>query len=75
MGDETQEQKGTAVTNTIGPPTGMTDEEIAAALKHITLAPGFRIDVYASGVNSARQMAWATGRRCSSARSAGVIPK
>ena len=24
----------------------------------MTLAPGFKIDVYASGVNSARQMAW-----------------
>jgi glucose/arabinose dehydrogenase len=58
MGDETQEQKGTAPANTMGPPTGMTDEEIAAALKNIKLAPGFKIDVYASGVNSARQMAW-----------------
>ena len=58
MGDETQEQKGTAPDNTMGPPTGMTDEEIAAALKDIKLAPGFKIDVYASGVNSARQMAW-----------------
>ena len=58
MGDETQEQKGTAPANTMGPPTGMTDEEIAATLKNIKLAPGFKIDVYASGVNSARQMAW-----------------
>src|SRR6516225_1965881 len=58
MGDETQEQKGTAPANTMGPPTGMTDDEIAAALKNVKLAPGFKIDVYASGVNSARQMAW-----------------
>src|SRR5262249_56973891 len=58
MGDETQEQKGTAPANTMGPPTGMADEEIAAALKNVKLAPGFKIDVYASGVNSARQMAW-----------------
>src|SRR5215831_1668350 len=36
----------------------MADEEIAAALKNVKLAPGFKIDVYASGVNSARQMAW-----------------
>ena len=41
MGDETREQKGTAPANTMGPPTGMTDEEIAAALKNIKLAPGF----------------------------------
>jgi len=58
MFDETEEQKGTAPANTMGPPTGMTDDEIAAALKNVKLAPGFKIDVYASGVNSARQMAW-----------------
>jgi glucose/arabinose dehydrogenase len=52
MGDETHEQTGAAPANTMGP------REIAAALKNIKLAPGFKIDVYASGVNSARQMAW-----------------
>ena len=30
MGDETQEQKGTHVLNTLPPPTGFTDEEIEA---------------------------------------------
>jgi hypothetical protein len=42
VGDETQEQKGTAPANTMGPPTGMTDEEIAGALvdhDHFGMAP------------------------------------
>jgi glucose/arabinose dehydrogenase len=56
LGDETQAQKGLSPPN--GPPTGMTHAEIEAALKNIKLPPGFKISIYSSGVNGARQMAW-----------------
>ena len=58
MGDETQEQKGTNVLNTLPPPTGFTDQEIEATLKQIKLPPGFKIELWASGIPQARQMAW-----------------
>jgi glucose/arabinose dehydrogenase len=58
MGDETQELKGTNYLNTLPPPTGFTKEEIEAKLKDIKLPPGFKIELYASGVTDARQMAW-----------------
>jgi glucose/arabinose dehydrogenase len=58
MGDETQEQKGTAVANTLPPPTGFTQDEIEANLKNIKLPPGFKIELWASGVPGVRQMAW-----------------
>jgi glucose/arabinose dehydrogenase len=58
MGDETQELKGTNYLNTLPPPTGFTKEEIEARLKDIKLPPGFKIELYASGVTDARQMAW-----------------
>jgi glucose/arabinose dehydrogenase len=58
MGDETQEQKGTAVANTLPPPTGFTKEEIEANLKNIKLPPGFKIELWASGVPGVRQMTW-----------------
>jgi glucose/arabinose dehydrogenase len=58
MGDETKEQKGTHVLNTLPPPTGFTDEEINATLKDIKLPPGFKIELWASGLPQARQMAW-----------------
>ena len=58
MGDETQEQKGTHVLNTLPPPTGFTKQEIEAALKNIKLPPGFKIELWASGLPGARQMAW-----------------
>ena len=58
MGDETQEQKGTAVANTLPPPTGFTDQEIEATLKQIKLPSGFKIELWASGLPGARQMAW-----------------
>jgi glucose/arabinose dehydrogenase len=56
MGDETQEQKGTAVANTLPPPTGFTDSEVEATLKQIKLPPGFKIELWAR-VPAARQMA------------------
>jgi glucose/arabinose dehydrogenase len=57
MGDETKEQKGTHVLNTLPPPTGFTPEEIEASLKNIKLPPGFKIELYAAGLPGARQMA------------------
>ena len=50
MGDETQEQKGTHVLNTLPPPTGFTDDEIKATLQKIKLPPGFKIELWASGI-------------------------
>jgi len=58
MGDETKEQKGTHVLNTLPPPTGFSDEEINATLKNVKLPPGFKIELWASGLPQARQMAW-----------------
>jgi len=57
MGDETEAQKGTAVANTLPPPTGFTDKEVEATLKQIKLPPGFKIELWAR-VPAARQMAW-----------------
>jgi glucose/arabinose dehydrogenase len=56
LGDETEAQKGLAPPS--GPPTGMSETEINAALKKIKLPSGFKIELYASGVLAARQMAW-----------------
>jgi glucose/arabinose dehydrogenase len=56
LGDETEAQKGLAPS--AGPATGMSADEIAAALKKIKLPKGFTISLYASGIPSARQMAW-----------------
>jgi glucose/arabinose dehydrogenase len=56
LGDETEAQKGLAPPS--GPPTGASDAELAAMMKKIKLAPGFKIEVYAPGVLAARQMAW-----------------
>ena len=69
MGDETKEQKGTHVLNTLPPPTGFTDDEIKATLANIKLPPGFKIELWASGLPGARQMAWGRRARCLSARS------
>ena len=44
--------------NTLPPPTGFTKEEIEAKLKNIKLPPGFKIELWASGLPDARQMAW-----------------
>lgn len=56
LGDETEAQKGLAPPS--GPPTGMSDAELADAMRKIKLPKGFKIEVYASGVLAARQMAW-----------------
>jgi glucose/arabinose dehydrogenase len=56
LGDETEAQKGLAPPS--GPPTGMSETEIDAALKKIKLPAGFKIELYAPGVLAARQMAW-----------------
>jgi glucose/arabinose dehydrogenase len=56
LGDETEAQKGLAPS--VGPATGLSADEIQANLKKIKLPKGFKIEIYASGVNSARQMAW-----------------
>ncbi|HYX65516.1 MAG TPA: hypothetical protein VE935_14970, partial [Burkholderiales bacterium] len=56
LGDETEAQKGLNVP--AAPATGISKEEIEATLKKIKLPKGFHISLYASGVNSARQMAW-----------------
>src|SRR6201993_3827597 len=56
LGDETEAQKGLPPPS--GPPTGASDAELAALIKKIKLPPGFKIEVWASGVLAARQMAW-----------------
>lgn len=56
LGDETEAQKGLAPPS--GPPTGASDAELANIVKKIKLPQGFKIEVYASGVLAARQMAW-----------------
>ena len=56
LGDETEAQKGLAPPS--GPPTGASDAELANIVKKIKLPAGFKIEVYASGVLAARQMAW-----------------
>src|ERR1700755_2318527 len=56
LGDETEAQKGLAPPS--GPPTGASDAELASLIKKIKLPEGFKIEVWASGVLAARQMAW-----------------
>ena len=56
LGDETEAQKGLAPPS--GPPTGVSEAELAAMMKKIKLPAGFKIEVYAPGVLQARQMAW-----------------
>ena len=56
LGDETEAQKGQAPD--AGPPTGVSDADLATLMKNIKLPAGFNIEVYASGILAARQMAW-----------------
>src|SRR6195952_5753927 len=56
LGDETVAQKGLAPP--AGPATPTPLAELQDNLKKVTLPPGFKIEVYASGLPAARQMAW-----------------
>src|SRR5262249_19834015 len=56
LGDETEAQKGLAPPS--GPPTGISEADLAATMKKIKLPAGFKIEVWAPGVLQARQMAW-----------------
>ena len=56
LGDETSAQKGLAPPSGPALPTPLA--EVEANLKKVRLPAGFKISVYVSGVNSARQMAW-----------------
>ena len=56
LGDETEAQKGQ--TPVAGPALPASMADLEKNLKAIKLPKGFKIDVFASGVNSARQMAW-----------------
>jgi len=56
LGDETEAQKGLAPP--VGPAIPTTVAELQDDLKKIKLPPGFKIEVYASGIPEARQMAW-----------------
>ncbi|MGH7604340.1 MAG: PQQ-dependent sugar dehydrogenase [Burkholderiales bacterium] len=56
LGDETEAQKGLAPK--APPATGVPVEEIQKTLSQIKLPKGFHISLWASGVASARQMAW-----------------
>ncbi|HEY0912738.1 MAG TPA: PQQ-dependent sugar dehydrogenase, partial [Bradyrhizobium sp.] len=56
LGDETAAQKGLAPPS--GPATPTPEAELTKDLQKIKLPPGFKIEVYASGLPEARQMAW-----------------
>ena len=56
LGDETEAQKGLAPP--VGPALPTPLSELQDNLKKIKLPPGFKIEVYASGLPEARQMAW-----------------
>ena len=56
LGDETEEMKGLAPPS--NPPLPTPLAELQENLKKIKLPPGFRIEVYASGLQEPRQMAW-----------------
>ncbi len=56
LGDETEQQKGLAPPAGPALPTSM--EDLQKNLAAVKLPKGFRIEVYAQGVPSARQMAW-----------------
>jgi glucose/arabinose dehydrogenase len=56
LGDETAAQKGLAPPS--GPATPTPLAELQQNLKNIKLPAGFKIEVYASGLPEARQMAW-----------------
>jgi glucose/arabinose dehydrogenase len=55
LGDETQDQRG--LTPNAGQPTPTPLSELEAMIGKIKLPPGFKIAVYVSGIDQARQMA------------------
>jgi glucose/arabinose dehydrogenase len=56
LGDETEAMKGLATPS--GPATPTDAAELEKDLSKIKLRPGFKIEVWASGLPEARQMAW-----------------
>ena len=56
LGDETEAQKGLAPP--AGPATPTSLAELNENIKKVKLPAGFKIEVYASGLPEARQMAW-----------------
>jgi len=56
LGDETKGQKGLAPP--ANPPTPASMAELQATLAKVKLPKGFKIEVYAANVPTARQMAW-----------------
>src|SRR3978361_988370 len=56
LGDETEGQRGQAPD--AAPPTGVSEADLGELMKKIKLPAGFKIEVYASGLLAARQMAW-----------------
>ena len=56
LGDETEAQKGLAPPS--GPATPTDAAELEQDLSKIKLPPGFKIELWASGIPQARQMAW-----------------
>jgi glucose/arabinose dehydrogenase len=56
LGDETEAQKGLAPP--AGPALPMSMEDLQKNLRNVKLPRGFKIEVWAQGVPSARQMAW-----------------
>jgi hypothetical protein len=56
LGDETSDQRG--LVSNAGQPTATPLSEVEAIIEKIKLPPGFKIAVYVSGIDQARQMAW-----------------
>ena len=56
LGDETADMKGLAPP--VGPALPTSMAELQENLEKVKLPPGFKIEVYASGLPEARQMAW-----------------
>lgn len=56
LGDETEAQRGLAPP--AGPALPTPAADLQDNLKRIKLPPGFKIEIYASGLREARQMAW-----------------
>jgi glucose/arabinose dehydrogenase len=55
-GDENKSQQG--LRGPVGPALPVSMSDLQANLKRVKLPPGFKIDIWAQGVQGARQMAW-----------------